>query len=67
MVANREHPDYPEYIEKCKRLKEWYLEKSKDLWVPTGARDGNLALHAVQKEHNRKLKQLQKEYQYLFE
>ena len=67
MPVNKAHPDYPDYIEKCKQLKEWYLEKSKDLWVPTGVRDGNSALHAVQKEHNQKLKQLQKEYQYLFE
>lgn len=67
MAANKEHPDYPEYIEKCKQLKEWYLEQSKDLWVPTGVRDGNSALHAVQREHNRKLKKLQEEYQHLFE
>lgn len=65
--ANRAHPDYPEYIEQCKRLQQWYLEESEDLWVPTGVRDGNTALYAAQREHNRRLKELQRKYWYLFE
>ena len=65
--ADRAHPDYPEYIEKCKRLRDWYIAESEDLWVPTGGRDGNTALYAVQREHNRRLKELQREYWYLFE
>ena len=32
--ANRAHPDYPEQIEKCKRLRDWYIAESEDLWVP---------------------------------
>lgn len=67
MPANKAHPDYPEYIEKCKQLKEWYLKESEELVIPDIGWDGNTALYAVQKEHNRKLKELQKEYHYLFE
>ena len=67
MPANRAHPDYPEYIEKCKQLKEWYIEESEDLVIPDIGWDGNTALYAVQREHNRRLKALQKEYWYLFE
>ena len=67
MPANRAHPDYPEYIEKCKKLKEWYIEESEDLVIPDIGWDGNTALYAVQREHNRRLKELQKEYWYLFE
>lgn len=67
MPVKKEHPDYPEYIEKCKQLKDAFLEESKDLWTPTGGLDGNTALHAAQRQHNQKLKELQKEYRYLFE
>lgn len=67
MPANKEHPDYPAYIEKCKQLRVEFLEESKDLWTPTGVLDGNSALHEAQRRHNRKLKKLQEEYSYLFE
>ena len=41
--------------------------ESEDLVIPDIGWDGNTALYEVQREHNRRLKALQREYWYLFE
>lgn len=66
MKVNKEHPDYPVYIEKCRKLRDNFEKETEPLWKPTGGMDGNSKLFSAQREHNRKLKELQREFSHLF-
>lgn len=75
--ANKNHPDYPEYIEKCKALWAEYkprfeaLEKKRQELYPNwrgldGPSEITTEERILQRKHNAELKELQKEYAYLF-
>lgn len=69
--ANENHPDYPEYIEKCKKLSEIYFKQEDELaarysgWRGLDSPAGT-EIKQIHKEHNAKLKALQKEYAHIF-
>lgn len=74
--ANRHHPQYPEYIEKCKALQAKYqpmfdaeeerLKVERPNWA--NCRDGleSTRKRQLYREMHTELKMLQKEYGYLF-
>ena len=68
MSVNKNHPDYDEYIEKCKDItKKMEKEKNKVISenpIPRKAFDGPESI--VHKKYALELKKLQKEYHYLF-
>jgi len=69
MAINKKHPKYADYIEKCKKLAEnedaeiERLKKEKGK-LPYYFDDPSVSLH---KKYAKKLKELQKEYYFLFE
>lgn len=75
--ANKNHPDFPEYIQKCRVLWAKYksqfdvLEKKREeLYPDWSGRDGPPEITAeeriLQKKYNAELKELKKEYACLF-
>ena len=72
--VNREHPDYPVYIDKCRKIHAVYQKKI-DVeeakypdWRNWPGRDhpSSLVIRQIGREENEELKKLQQEYSYLF-
>jgi septation ring formation regulator EzrA len=63
-MINKNHAKYSEYIEKCKIIAE-QQEKELDAVEKTRGFDGPET--AIYKKYAKKLKELQKEYSFLFE
>lgn len=62
---NKEHPDYPKYIEKCKALaKRIDAELSEIEPMPSGRNERSVIL--IRKKEAQELKKLQEEYSHLF-
>ena len=64
MAANKSHPKYSEYIEKCKEIAQRQDDELSQI-EPTHGFDGPTT--AVYKKYSKELKALQKEYSFLFE
>lgn len=69
--ANRGHPDYPVYIEKCKSIWERYGKKIADeeaKYAECRGRDSPASemTKKLDRERNNELRLLQQEYSYLF-
>ena len=72
MAVNKNHPDYPKYIEKCKALRDSFIEEEDavlDKYPTPNGLDHPAAreLRQISILHNAALKALQEEYSYLFE
>ena len=73
-MVNEEHPDYPEYIEKCKKLRDKYLkiidkeEAKYPEWSPKLRirHPASAAVRRIMKQHDAELMALQAEYDFLF-
>lgn len=73
--ADENHPDYPEYIAKCKALRAEFEPREKEVeaegrkeypnWNGMDCPWGD-ARRALMKEENERLKQLQKQYSQIF-
>lgn len=61
--ADKSHPDYPEYLRKCKEIQAAMIEET-DKIEPSGVKDGPLG--DVYKKYALQINALQKEYAYLF-
>lgn len=71
MAINKDHPDYPGYIAKCKALADkYYHQEAREEEKAKGWRglDSPVAgeVYAICTEHHRELKKLQAEYSHLF-
>lgn len=71
MAVNKLHPDYPEYIEKCRAMSEKFFaeeDAEKAKYPDWKGRDhpAGEKLMEISKKHNAALRELQKEYAYLF-
>ena len=67
MAINKNHPDYPEYIEKCKALRdEMSVEVDAVPCKPRCGFDDSPTID-IHRKYSKKLKELQAEYSYLFE
>lgn len=72
--VNKKHPDYPEYIEKCKKLRDKYFkivekeEAKYPEWSPKLRirHPASAAVRRIMKQHDAELMALQAEYDYLF-
>ena len=72
--VNKSHPDFPEYLEKCKALRDKYLkliEKEEAKYPEWNLKSkirnpAELATRELIKRHDNELIALQKEYNYLF-
>lgn len=69
--VNKDHPDYPVYIEKCKKLWEFYGKKIADEEAKHSEYRGkdspaSETMRALDQERNEELRKLQKEYSHLF-
>lgn len=69
--VNREHPDYPVYISKCKALFAAYqrqIEEEMEKYPEQHGRDhpAYIVTRQLDREKNVELRKLQKEYSYLF-
>lgn len=66
---NRNHPDYPEYIEKCKALGDkWFAmeEEERAKYPDWKGKDHPADTKEIYRQLNAGLKQLQAEYAHLF-
>ena len=71
MAINKEHPDYSEYIEKCKAMNKTYIDEEDALraqYPDWRGKDHPATdkLLDITKRHNAALKALQREYAHLF-
>ncbi len=66
MRVNKDHPQYAEYLDKCRRMTAMHVKQTDNLWKGTQGQDGNTELIQAEREYSRKLKELQKEYSILF-
>lgn len=69
--VNKEHPDYSVYIEKCKKLWEFYGKKIADEEAKYTAYLGkdspaSAVTRELDRKRNEELRSLQKEYAHLF-
>ena len=72
MAANKQHPKYPEYIEKCQRLRDYFLEEEAKVLERYPMKKGldhpaTEELHKISARHKTALQKLQQEYVFLFE
>ncbi len=71
---NKAHPQYPEYIEKCTKLFQYYWElmDAEDAKYPITEKPpqdspADSVNRKLARERNEKLREIQKEYDFLFE
>lgn len=64
-MINKNHARYPEYIEKCKIIAEQQEKELDAVEIDHYQFDGPTT--AIYKKYAKKLKELQKEYSFLFE
>lgn len=67
MAVNEKHPDFPEYIKKCEKLREQMIAEIEK--VPKRQRPtlDNGDISKIHHKYNKKLKELQAEYKHLFQ
>lgn len=66
MAINQEHPKYPEYIEKCKALRDDLVKRESKIKLGPHSGQDNPVTFALHKDYREKLKELEKEYHFLF-
>lgn len=66
MAINKNHPDYPVYIKKCKALTEYYDKEARKVRIYNRKMfDGPEC--QIHKKYCKELKKIQKEYAHLFQ
>jgi len=68
MIINKKHPDFDEYLRKCKKLADNEDEELAEMEANTERIEKSFGdpATAIYKKYALKLKELQKEYYYLF-
>lgn len=72
MAANKQHPQYSEYIEKCKELRDYFVQAEDIVLAQYPLKKGldhpaAKELRELSRQHNAALRELQQKYWFLFQ